>query len=114
MGLYRSTTFSSLFRRPEIDIWVSLCDNNGSSLIDNLKPDAIRSLDKLIRVAFDDEVARYARALTVRLCAYDIQTRSRRFHGRDRAFSGIRHWKQVNAPQLASDAVECGEERDNF
>ncbi len=98
MGFYRSTTFSKLYRRPEIDIWISLCDDNGNSPIDDRKKDDIRSLTKLMRVAFDDQVAQYARALVVRLHAYDTQTRSNRRHGPDPYFSGLRGWNRLNAP----------------
>ena len=103
MGFYRSTTFSSRYRRPEIDIWVSLCDDKCDSIIDDRKKDDIRSLVRLMAVAFDDQVAQHVRALAVRLHAYDTQTRAKRFHGRDRPSSAIRAWRTLNAAPQDSD-----------
>ncbi|KAF8307648.1 uncharacterized protein EI90DRAFT_3142280 [Cantharellus anzutake] len=84
IDFYRSTVFSKRFGHPEIDIWIGLCDHQGCTPVDDRKIDAIHALDKLMRVAFDHEVAGYARGLAVQLHSYDVATRRKRRHGHDR------------------------------
>ncbi|KAF8322883.1 uncharacterized protein EI90DRAFT_3077210 [Cantharellus anzutake] len=94
--LYRSTGFSKRFGNPEIDIWIALCNHDGCTLVDDRKAGAIYALEKLMRLAFDRDVAKYARELAIKLHSYDLATRVKRRHGRDR--NATNRWEAANCP----------------
>ncbi|KAF8330167.1 uncharacterized protein EI90DRAFT_3060919 [Cantharellus anzutake] len=97
--LYHSMGFSKRFGNPEIDIWIALCNHDGCTLVDDRKAGAIYALKKLMHLAFDRDVAKYARELAIKLHSYDLATRVKRHHGRDR--NATNRWEAANCPAVS-------------
>ncbi|KAF8322412.1 uncharacterized protein EI90DRAFT_3077915 [Cantharellus anzutake] len=94
--LYRSTGFSKRFGNPEIDIWIALCNHDGCTLVDDQNAGAIYVLEKLMHLAFDRDVAKYACELAIKLHSYDLTTCVKRHHGCDR--NATNQWEAANCP----------------